>query len=279
MQFAGITLDLTQAKIMAVLNVTPDSFYDGGSYYRGENLDTDLVRTKVTQLLADGADIIDVGGESTRPGAAPVSEQQECDRVLPVVELIAREFNVVISVDTSRAQVMRESARMGAGLINDVRALTEPGALEAAASTGLPVCIMHMQGTPATMQDSPDYQDAVAEVFNYLAERKQACVAAGISDHKVIVDPGIGFGKTDAHNLALISNLKQLSELGPVLLGVSRKSLFGRLLNRPLPDRLAGSLALALRGVEQGAAIVRVHDVAETADAIKMWHLTEQPLV
>ncbi len=275
MQFGSRFLSLSQPRIMGVLNVTPDSFSDGGQYYRNGHVSLEQVKKKVAKMVADGVDIIDVGGESTRPGAAVVSETQECDRVLPVVELITSLFDVVVSVDTSTPQVMRESAKLGAGLINDVRALQREGALAAAAETLLPICLMHMQGAPQTMQQAPHYEDPLAEVFAFLQRRIQSCLAAGVSEDRLLVDPGIGFGKTDDHNLDLLKQLGVLRTLAPIVLGVSRKSLFGRLLGRSVEARLAGSLALALRGVEQGAVILRVHDVAETADAIRMWQLTQ----
>jgi len=274
MQFGNTFLSLDKPRIMAVLNVTPDSFSDGGLYYKDGKVNAAMVQRRVASMIAEGAEFIDVGGESTRPGALEVSEVEECDRVLPVVELIAREFAAVISVDTSRAVVIREAANLGAGLINDVRALTADGALEAAAQVNLPVCLMHMQGNPQRMQDQPNYLDAVGEVKRFLLDRLEVSVKAGIDRKKIIVDPGIGFGKTDEHNLQLITKLHELTALSPVLLGVSRKSLFGRLLGRSVNERLAGSLALALRGIANGASIIRVHDVAQTADAIKMWQLT-----
>lgn len=266
-------LNCDSPKVMAVLNVTPDSFYDGGKLYRNGAVDLATAVQQVAALVDDGADIIDVGGESTRPGATPVSEREELDRVVPVVAAIAERFEVIVSVDTSCAAVMRESAAAGAGMINDVRGLTQPGALEAAAATGLAICLMHMQGVPATMQQDPNYADVTDVVLEFLRERIQQCQGAGIAPDKLIVDPGIGFGKNDDHNLALLRDLHKLSELAPVLLGVSRKSLFGRLLGREAQARLPGSLALALLAVQQGVSILRVHDVAATVDVIKMWQL------
>ncbi len=275
MQFGSRFLSLSKPRIMGVLNVTPDSFSDGGQVYLKGQVSLEQVKKKVATMVADGADIIDIGGESTRPGAADVGEAQECDRVLPVVEMVTSLFDVVVSVDTSTPKVMTESAKLGAGLINDVRALQREGALAAAAETAVPICLMHMQGAPRTMQQAPLYEDPMAEVFAFLQGRVQSCVAAGIPRDRLLVDPGIGFGKTDDHNLDLLKQLGTLKTLAPILLGVSRKSLFGRLLGRSVEARLAGSLALALRGVEQGAVILRVHDVAETADAIRMWQLTQ----
>ncbi|QFT56243.1 dihydropteroate synthase [Microbulbifer sp. THAF38] len=269
-------LDLSSPVVMGVLNTTPDSFSDGGSYYQAGMLDLSLVLRRAEQMLLEGAAIIDVGGESTRPGADPVSEQEELDRVLPVVDAICARLDVVVSVDTSTPAVMREAAVVGAGLINDVRALERDGALEAAAQTGLPVCLMHMQGQPNTMQSAPAYGDVVSEVANYLAGRIEACEAAGISREHLLLDPGFGFGKTDAHNLAL---LRALSQLGPaetpILAGLSRKSMIGRLLQREVEDRLPGSLALAMLAAQRGAKILRVHDVAETVDVLRLQQIID----
>ena len=273
MQFGQNHLDCSQPQIMAVLNVTPDSFFDGGTCYRNGNLSLDLVLRRAEQLIDEGADLLDVGGESTRPGASSVSLDEEMDRVLPVVEALASRFSTVISLDTSSAQVMREGVKLGAGLINDVRALQKEGALQAAVECGVPVCLMHMQGAPATMQHNPQYSNAVEDVYQFLAMRKQLCLDAGIAAGSILVDPGVGFGKADEHNLELIKNLNRFTHLGPVLLGVSRKSIFGRLLQRELPDRLAGSLAVALIGCQNGASILRVHDVAATKDVITMLRL------
>lgn len=266
------TLNLSAPVVMGVLNVTPDSFSDGGRFTGRE-----AALAHARQMLADGAAIIDVGGESTRPGAAPVTPQEELDRVIPVVEAVVRECDALVSVDTSTPEVMREAAAAGAGLINDVRALGRPGALEAAAATGLPVCLMHMQGEPGTMQQAPCYDDVVAEVVASLVARQQAAQAAGIPAQQILLDPGFGFGKNDDHNLALLAGLPELVGLGrPVLVGLSRKSLMGRLLGRDVHERLAGSVALALMAVERGARIVRAHDVRETADALRLWHLMQQ---
>lgn len=255
---------------MGILNVTPDSFFDGGACYRDGKLQLDLALQHAERLVQEGADFLDIGGESTRPGARAVSSQEECDRVLPVVEAVAQRLEVIVSVDTSNPQLITDAARLGAGLINDVRALQLPGALEAAAATGVPVCLMHMLGSPDGMQNKPSYQDVVEDVLGFLALRKRACIAAGISEAAIWVDPGIGFGKTDEHNLTLIRELERLSELGPVLLGVSRKSMFGRLLGREPSQRLPGSLAAGLIGVQKGARILRVHDVAATRDALEI---------
>jgi dihydropteroate synthase len=263
------TLDLSTPKIMGILNITPDSFSDGGSYHRAGHLSLDLVLKRAEQMLAEGADILDVGGESTRPGAATVSTQEELDRVIPVVEVLVQKLGALVSVDTSTASVIRESAQKGAGIINDVRALERDGALVAAAETGLPICLMHMQGQPKTMQQAPQYDDVVAEVLAFLQERIMACSAAGIAKERILIDPGFGFGKTLAHNLALLARMPELAVLNsPILVGLSRKSMLGQLLNRGVDERLPGSLALALAAAERGASIIRVHDVAATKDAL-----------
>lgn len=264
-------LDLSRPVVMGILNTTPDSFSDGGSYYEEDSLSLDLVLRRAEQILEEGAKIIDVGGESTRPGAVSVSEQQELDRVIPVVEALVDKLDALVSVDTSTASVITESAKRGAGLINDVRALQREGALVAAAATGLPVCLMHMQGQPDSMQKNPHYSDVIADVSDFLRERVSACRALGIPSEKIILDPGFGFGKTLAHNLALLKRLPELSELGyPLLVGMSRKSMVAQLLDRPVDERLAGSLALAMLAAERGAAIIRVHDVAATVDILKV---------
>jgi dihydropteroate synthase len=273
-------LDLSTPKIMGILNITPDSFSDGGSYHRGGHLSLDLVLKRAEQMLAEGADILDVGGESTRPGAAMVSGQEELDRVIPVVEALVEKLGALVSVDTSTANVMRESARKGAGIINDVRALMRDGALAAAAETALPVCVMHMQGQPQNMQQAPKYQDVVAEVLVFLQERISACSAAGITKERILIDPGFGFGKTLAHNLALLARLPELAALdAPILVGLSRKSMLGQLLNRDVDERLPGSLALALASVERGASIIRVHDVAATKDVLAVYSAVKDSAV
>ncbi len=259
-------LDLSQPAVMGVLNVTPDSFSDGGRFQAPE-----AALAQARQMAADGAAIIDIGGESTRPGAEPVPEQQELDRVLPVLEALAGEVDAVVSVDTSSPVVMREAARAGAGLINDVRALRREGAVEAAAETGLAVCLMHMQGEPPTMQDNPQYTDVVAEVRAFLSKRMEACQNAGIPKEKLVLDPGLGFGKTDAHNLGLLARLNELAPGDqPLLVGFSRKGTLGRLLDRGVEERLPGSLAVAVLAVERGARIVRAHDVGETWDVLRV---------
>lgn len=259
-------LDLTRPQVMGILNVTPDSFSDGGLFRQ-----RDSALRHAAAMVAAGATLIDVGGESTRPGAAPVSSAEELERVIPVVEAIAAELDVIISVDTSTAEVMRESARAGAGLINDVRSLQRPGALAAAADSGLPVCLMHMRGEPTTMQHNPQYADIVSEVEGFLQARIQACAAAGIARERVVLDPGFGFAKTLEHNLLLFKHLEALHAFGlPLLVGVSRKSMIGKVLGHEVGGRLYGSLGLAALAVTKGAQILRVHDVAETVDVVRM---------
>lgn len=259
-------LDLSHVHVMGILNVTPDSFSDGGRF---SQLDAALRHAEA--MVAAGATLIDVGGESTRPGARAVSPTEELERVAPIVERIHRELDVIISVDTSTPAVMRESARLGAGLINDVRALRRDGALDAAAATGLPVCLMHMLGEPGTMQDDPHYHDVTREVGEFLVERLDQCAAAGIAAQRIILDPGFGFAKTLAHNLSLFKHMEALHALGrPLLVGVSRKSMIGNALGRPVGERLYGGLALAALAITKGARILRVHDVAETMDVVRM---------
>jgi len=271
LQFGDSALDLSQPRVMGILNTTPDSFSDGGQHYRNGRLCLDLVLTRAQQMLNEGADIIDVGGESTRPGAAPVSEAEELERVVPVVEVLVRELGAIVSVDTSTPVVMREAAVAGAGMLNDIRALQRDGALHAAAATGLPVCLMHMQGQPATMQEGPRYRDPVDDVKQFLRERVSACEQAGIARQRLVLDPGFGFGKNLNHNLELLRRLPEFAELGcPLLVGLSRKSMLGELLGRDVSERLPGSLALAMAAAERGASIIRVHDVAATADVLKV---------
>lgn len=260
-------LDLSRPRVMAILNVTPDSFSDGGRFGA-----PGAALARAAGMVAEGADLIDVGGESTRPGAAPVSVAEELDRVMPVVERIVRELDVCVSVDTSAPAVMREAAAAGAHLLNDVRALRRVGALEAARDTGLPVCLMHMSGEPDNMQRDPHYEDVVTEVRDFLLGRVAACVAAGIPQTRLVLDPGFGFGKTLEHNLALLSRLDELVGAGlPVLAGLSRKSMIGALLGgRPVGERLHGSVAAAMVAAMRGACILRVHDVGPTADALKV---------
>lgn len=259
-------LDLAHPQVMGILNVTPDSFSDGGRFRQ-----RDEALRHAAAMVAAGASLIDVGGESTRPGAVQVSADEELQRVAPVVEAIAAELEVIISVDTSCPQVMRESARLGAGLINDVRSLRREGALQAAAESGLPVCLMHMQGEPETMQKNPHYDDLLAEVQAFFGERMAACAAAGIAAERIILDPGFGFAKNLQHNLSLFKHMQVLHGFArPLLVGVSRKSMIGQALGREVDQRLAGGLALAALAVTKGACILRVHDVAETVDLVRM---------
>ena len=259
-------LDLSRPHVMGILNVTPDSFSDGGRH-----AGVVAALRHADAMMAAGATLIDVGGESTRPGARAVGPIEELERVAPVVEAIARELDVIISVDTSTPAVIRETARLGAGLINDVRSLSRDGALEAVASSGLPVCLMHMRGEPGDMQNDPRYDDVASEVVSFLRERMEACAAAGIPAARVVLDPGFGFAKNLAHNLSLFNRLEQLHTLGrPLLVGVSRKSMVGQALQRDVSHRLYGSLALAALAVAKGANILRVHDVAETVDVVRM---------
>ncbi|NDC89864.1 MAG: dihydropteroate synthase [Bacteroidetes bacterium] len=256
---------------MAILNTTPDSFSDGGSYFQNDALVLDDVLRAAEHALTDGASILDIGGESTRPGAAPITVQQELDRVLPVVEAVIREFGAVVSVDTSTPQVMQASAAAGAKLINDVRALSRAGALDAAVSTGLPVCLMHMQGSPETMQANPSYTDPVAEVLDWLLVRARQCLAAGFSQGQILLDPGFGFGKTLVHNQALFRALPQFIASGfPILVGVSRKTMIGEITGRAVDQRAVASAVAAAMAASAGAAIVRVHDVAATRDALRV---------
>lgn len=252
---------------MGVLNLTPDSFSDGGRFLR-----PDRALEQARRMRREGADIIDCGGESTRPGAQPVTVQEELDRVVPVIAALCREIDAPVSVDTSKAEVMAAAVAAGARMINDVRALGGDGALEVAAKLGVPVCLMHMQGSPGTMQSAPRYGDVVSEVMKFLQERVEACLGAGLPRGHLVVDPGFGFGKTLDHNLALLRGLSRLGGLGlPVLVGLSRKSMIGQILEKPVEDRLYGSVAAALLAAEQGAHIIRVHDVGPTVDALEVW--------
>lgn len=278
MQLGRYLLDLSTPRIMGVLNATPDSFSDGGAVHaRDGHLDMSRVLRRVEAMIEEGADIIDVGGESTRPGAAAVTVAEELQRVVPVVEVIAARFDVPVSVDTSTPEVMTAAAEAGASLINDVRALRRPGALQAAAETGLPVCLMHMSGEPDSMQQRPEYEDVVQEVKDFLADRVATCEAAGIGRDKLLLDPGFGFGKTLQHNLDLFRGLGELQQLGmPLLVGVSRKSMIGALLDKPVEQRMVGSVAMAMLAAQQGVSIVRVHDVSATADALKIMTAIER---
>ncbi len=272
-----LSLCLRNPKVMGIINVTPDSFSDGGQFNDDTGrLRLDRVLAQVEQMLEDGAEVIDVGGESTRPGAAAVTLEEELKRVIPVVTAIRKQFNVVVSVDTSSPAVIRQAADHGAGLINDVRALTKHGALEAAVEAKLPVCLMHMQGQPQTMQQQPEYNDIVAEVYQFLSERLQTCVKAGVAADQILLDPGFGFGKSQSHNLTLINNLHRFTSLEcPILVGVSRKTTIGNILDKPPSERLVGSLALAYESLRQGARILRVHDVGPTVDLVKMHNALE----
>ena len=258
---------------MGVLNVTPDSFSDGGSLFANQYVCLDTAMERARAMVAEGASFLDIGGESTRPGADAVSAQQELDRVIPVIEAIRASLDVVISVDTSTPEVMVAAARAGAGLINDVRALWRKGALQAAADTKLPVCLMHMQGDPKTMQNNPVYDSVVEDISAYFDERVAQCEHAGIPAERILIDPGFGFGKTLVHNLQLLKQLSKLVDKGlPVLVGMSRKSMIGHVLNRPMDERLYGGLSVAVMAYERGAQIVRVHDVGPTVDALHMTH-------
>jgi dihydropteroate synthase len=262
---------------MGVLNVTPDSFSDGGSLHKNGRPDLSKALVRVEQMLFEGAAIIDVGGESTRPGAEAVSVMEEMERVLPVVDAINARFDTIISVDTSSPELMLAAAKSGAGMLNDVRALEREGAIIAAAQTGLPVCLMHMQGRPKTMQQAPRYDSVVAEVAGYLKGRVESCQQGGIDSSQILLDPGFGFGKSLEHNLTLLNRLEGIVELGlPVLVGLSRKSLIGKVLGRDVNQRLAGSLTLAVLAAERGASIIRVHDVAETVDAMVLLSAVEK---
>jgi len=266
MEFAGKSLDLSAPHVMGIVNVTPDSFSDGGRFFSA-----DKALEQARKLVADGATIIDIGGESTRPGSDPVGIEEEIRRVVPAIEAIHNELDVVISIDTMKADVMHAAVKAGASLINDVNALRGEGALKAAAELDVPVCLMHMQGTPQTMQQQPHYDDVVSEVKDFLFQRVADCEVAGIARNKIILDPGFGFGKNARHNLRLMKHLLTLTDTDlPVLVGVSRKSIIGAMLNVSVEERLAGSLALASIAVWQGAKIIRSHDVRETVQAIRL---------
>jgi dihydropteroate synthase len=267
LQCGSRQLDLARPVVMGILNVTPDSFSDGGRFVRPE-----AALQHAAAMVAEGAAIIDIGAESTRPGAAQVSVQEELDRTLPIVEAVARELDVVISVDTSTPEVIREAAARGAGFLNDVRALRRPGALAAAAATGLPVCLMHMQGEPGSMQQNPVYDDVFAEVRGFLEARMAAALAAGIPRTRLVLDPGFGFGKSLAHNLQLLRHLDRFGDLGlPLLVGVSRKSMLGAVLGgAPVDRRLYAGIAAAVLSVNAGASIIRAHDVKATYEALQL---------
>jgi dihydropteroate synthase len=268
---AGKHLDLEVPRVMGVLNVTPDSFSDGGRY-----LAADAALRQAEAMVEAGAAIVDIGGESTRPGAAPVPLDEELGRVVPIIERLATSLDVALSIDTSKPEVMRAAVAAGAGLINDVGALGAPGALQAAADLGVPICLMHMQGEPRTMPAAPHYDDVVEEVTDFLRQRVAACEQAGIPHERLLVDPGFGFGKTVEHNLALLRGLDRLGVLGvPVLVGLSRKSVLGTVTGRPVGERVTASVVAALIAVQNGARVVRVHDVAETVDALAVWRAVD----
>lgn len=259
-------LCLKQPKVMGILNITPDSFSDGGAY-----ANTDSALRRAQKMVEEGAAIIDIGGESTRPGAKDVLLNEELDRVIPIIERIKQELDCWISIDTSKACVMTEAVKSGANMINDVRALREEGALEAAITANVPVCLMHMQGLPRSMQTAPHYLNVAEEVKSFLIDRAEACIKSGLQRDKIIIDLGFGFGKSLEHNFELLNKTKEFIALGyPVLTGLSRKSMFGVLLNRDINARIAGSLAGAMIAMQQGSKIIRVHDVAETVDVMKV---------
>jgi len=252
--------------VMGILNLTPDSFSDGGQF-----LNPDAAIQRVKEMIEEGADIIDIGGESTRPGAQPLTAEEEVQRVVPVIEAVRTKYNIPMSIDTSKAEVMKAAIAAGATMINDVRALQEPGALDAAAELQVPVCLMHMQGQPRTMQQNPTYADVVNDVRSFLLARLRACVDAGIDRKNLLIDPGFGFGKTLAHNLSLLKHLPEFVSMGlPILVGISRKSMLGTILDAEVDQRVAGGLATTVLGFEAGAKVFRVHDVKQTVDALKV---------
>ena len=272
-------LSLDTPQIMGVLNVTPDSFSDGGQLLSKGELLHDRLLERASQMVTDGAAILDIGGESTRPGAAPVSLQEELDRVMGAVQLIAPRLDVILSIDTSTPEVMREAAQAGAGLLNDVRAFSREGAVAAAAACQLPVSLMHMSDEPDRMQEQTDYADVVNSVKAFLAHRIAACQEAGIATDQMMIDPGFGFGKTVAQNYEMLRRLEEFASFGlPVLVGVSRKSMIGAITGRPASERVVPSAVLAGMAAARGASVIRVHDVAETADALAVWQATEGDL-
>lgn len=265
------SLNIELPQVMGILNVTPDSFSDGGKFSR-----IDIALKQAEQMIGDGATIIDIGGESTRPGAKDVSEQDELARVIPVLVAIKKRFNTIVSIDTSKANVMSEAINHGAGIINDVRALQNEGCLHVVAqSTDIAICLMHMQGLPRTMQHKPQYQDLISDIKIFFEQRIFACQQVGISSSRLILDPGFGFGKSLDQNYSLLAKMKEFRSLNlPILAGLSRKSMIGNLLNREVNERLAGSLATAIIAAQQGAQIIRVHDVKETVDVLKVLQAT-----
>ncbi len=261
-----LTLAGAMPHVMGVLNVTPDSFSDGGQFVQ-----VDAALRQAERMLDAGAALIDVGGESTRPGATPISENQEIERVAGLIDRLCTEFGCLVSIDTSRSGVMQAAAEAGAVLINDVRALQGEGALQAACDSGLAVCLMHMQGDPQTMQSRPDYKNPVVDIMDWLNDRVSCALSAGIDRSRILIDPGFGFGKTLAHNVALLRGLREFEALGlPLLVGLSRKSMLGEITGKDVSNRLAASLAAALLAAQNGAQIIRVHDVAQTCDALKV---------
>ncbi len=265
------SLDLSRPHVMAILNVTPDSFSDGGKFNSLE-----LALAQVEKMITAGVSIIDVGGESTRPGAPDVSLEEELQRVVPVVKAIREKYDVWISVDTSKAEVMRQAIAVGADLINDIRALQEPGALQVAAASKLPVCLMHMKGQPRTMQESPQYENLMDDVAQFLEERIAACEAVGINKSQLILDPGFGFGKTIEHNYHMLAHLEKFHEFGlPILAGMSRKSMIFKLLDKPAADCINASVVCATIAAMKGAQIIRVHDFEETIEAMKIVEMTQ----
>jgi dihydropteroate synthase len=277
LQCGSKVLDLSKPAVMGVLNLTPDSFSDGGNVFSKAQVDPNKVLSTVSTMIDDGADIIDLGGESTRPGAKPVSVQEELDRVIPVLNRLTANFDSIFSIDSSTPEVMKEAADAGAHIINDVRALQRPRALQTAANLGLPVCLMHMQNQPKTMQDNPEYRDVLAEVLEFLGKRKQECLDLGMQADQILLDPGFGFGKTLAHNLSLFNGLPTMAkENHPLLVGLSRKSMIGQILDAEVNDRLIGSVTMAILAAQaiygaDGSAILRVHDVKETKQALDIW--------
>jgi dihydropteroate synthase len=282
LQCGSKVLDLSKPAVMGVLNLTPDSFSDGGNVFSKAQVDLNKVSAIVSTMINDGADIIDLGGESTRPGAEPVSVQEELDRVIPVLNRLTANFDSIFSIDTSTPEVMKEAADAGANIINDVRALQRPRALQTAANLGLPVCLMHMQNQPKTMQDNPEYQDVLAEVLEFLGKRKQECLDLGMQADQILLDPGFGFGKTLAHNLSLFNGLPTMAKQDhPILVGLSRKSMIGQIVNAEVKDRLIGSVTMALLAAQLiygagGTAILRVHDVKETKQSLDIWQAIEK---
>lgn len=268
----GKTLDLSTPKIMGIVNVTPDSFSDHGAFYH-----FDAALKQVEKLLNEGADIIDIGGESTRPNAPLVSLEEELQRVVPLVEAVRKHFDCWISVDTSKPEVMQQAADVGMDMINDIRSLSEKGALQKAVELNLPTCLMHMQGEPQTMQQAPQYHNVVEEVSDYLTQQINRCLQAGMSPQHIVLDPGFGFGKTTQHNYQLLQQLERFTRLGcPILVGMSRKSMLGNVISRDVHERIYASVTTAVLAVERGAQILRVHDVAPTRDGLQIWQAMQQ---